>query len=461
MATASLLLVPFASRPHTDGVRQMLHQLGYQVRTLANDTWLEATAEDIANPTILVFARKDVPCKAIVRRLDRSRAPSLAVFDCQETERLSAILDCCDEFSCWPCHEEELALRLERLLRESNSSSSIGTDGIAEEFIELDMVGRSPRFLEALASIKKIAGCDAPVLIDGATGTGKEMAARAIHYLGDRRNFPFVPINCGAIPDTLVENELFGHERGAFTDARDAQPGVVTQAEGGTLFLDEVDTLSSKAQVSILRFLQDHEFKPLGGKRTRKANVRIIAASNTNMEELVAQGAFRQDLWFRLNLLTLTLPSLSERPGDVLLLAEYFLDRYNQQYGRSVRRFYPHAIEWMSTYDWPGNVRELENLVHRAVLISDGPVAELSQPGFVPARDEVGSVDRPITTDTKFNEAKSRFIADFERQYLDQLMNEARGNVTLAAKRAGKERRALGKLLKKHGIARNPYAHRA
>ena len=462
MTTANLRLVPFAAKPHTEDVRQMLRKFGYHVTIIADEVWLKERAEEAANPTVLLFARKVLPCGDIINRLERSaRMPSLAVVHCQGTDCLSAILDRCDEFSCWPCNKEEFALRLGRLLLESTELSSIGMAGIAEEFIELDMVGRSPRFLEALTSIKRISRCDAPVLIQGATGTGKEVAARAIHYLGARRDFPFVPVNCGAIPDNLLENELFGHERGAFTDAKDAQQGLVAQTEGGTLFLDEVDTLSIKAQVSFLRFLQDYEYKPLGGKRARKANVRIIAASNADLEELVAQGEFRLDLWFRLNILSLTLPSLSERPSDIRLLADFFLNQYNQQYDKSVRRFHPNAVKWMSSYDWPGNVRELENLVHRAVLASDGLMAEFSHLGLVRTRSENSPVDGPITTDTKFNEAKSRVITDFEKRYLRQLMNETRGNVTLAAKRAGKERRALGKLLKKHGITRDSYAHLA
>src|SRR5688500_7573696 len=212
------------------------------------------------------------------------------------------------------------------------------------------MIGRSIAFRIADALIMKMSAFDAPVLIEGETGTGKELAARAIHYRGARRGKPFVPVNCGALPDALIENELFGHRRGAFTDARDDKPGVVELARGGTLFLDEIDALTPKGQVTLLRFLQDQQFRPLGGRREEQADVRIIAAANRSLERQVAAEAFRQDLFYRLNLLHLTLPPLRERQGDIALLAEHFVRAAATRYGKAPLPFHPETLAWFERY---------------------------------------------------------------------------------------------------------------
>lgn len=456
MTAASLRLVSFAAKSCTDDAWQKLRKFGYGVEVLTGDTWLAGQPDDSVNLTLLLFACDSLPRRDILKMLNSGgRAPSLAVVHRDKGSLVPEILSCCDEFLWWPCHEDELALRLRRLLPESPVRLEPDSAKVAEEFVELDMIGQSPRFLEALSLIKRMSRYDAPVLIQGATGTGKEMAARAIHYLGAGRQHPFTPLNCGAIPENLFENELFGHEKGAFTDASVAQQGLVAQADGGTLFLDEVDTLSPKAQVTLLRFLQDYEYKPLGGKRVYKATVRVIAAANSDLEESVDAGNFRQDLWFRLNVLWLNLPALADRPGDINLLAEYFFKKFSDHYDKSIQRFDPCALTWMNTYSWPGNVRELENLVHRAVLTSDGPVIDISHLMRGASTADTASNNRyTAMTAISFNDAKCKVIAEFEKQYLGRLMNEAQGNVTRAARIAGKERRALGKLLKKYGIVR-------
>src|SRR5712664_2184147 len=246
-----------------------------------------------------------------------------------------------------------------------------------EDFGELNLVGRSPAFLEVLELTKRFSACDATVLVQGETGTGKELVARALHYLGARRNFPFIPVNCGALPDSLVESELFGHARGAFTDARQAKRGLIAEAQGGTLFLDEIEVLTSKAQSALLRFLQDLEYRPVGGTVVRDANVRIIAASNANLEELAKENRFRKDLLFRLNVLAVDLPPLRERQSDVVFLAEIFLKRLAAQYRRPPKSIHLDAVSRLLDYEWPGNVRELENLVHREFLMTDEPAIHL------------------------------------------------------------------------------------
>jgi DNA-binding NtrC family response regulator len=331
-----------------------------------------------------------------------------------------------------------------------------------EDFGEFNLVGRAPAFIEVLELTKRFSGCDATVLVQGETGTGKELVARAIHYLGARRNFPFIPVNCGALPDSLVESELFGHARGAFTDARDARRGLIAEALGGTLFLDEIEVLTPKAQVTLLRFLQDLEYRPVGGAVVRNANVRIIAASNANLGELVRDGHFRRDLLFRLDVLSIDLPPLRERQRDIVLLAEMFLKRFARQYRRPPKSIHPDAVPGLLGHEWPGNVRELENLIHREFLMTDGPVMHLqspASPGACRKSDTEAGLSR--LTESRFQDAKAWAIARFERAYVVELLSRTRGNISLAARISGKERSRLGKLVKKYGLERVSFAPRA
>jgi DNA-binding NtrC family response regulator len=217
-------------------------------------------------------------------------------------------------------------------------------------------------------------------LILGETGTGKELAARAIHYLSDRRDGPFVPINCGAVPDSLVESEFFGHAKGAFTDARESRQGLVMQAQGGTLFLDEIEAMSPRAQGVLLRFLQDKEYRPVGGTAVQNANVRVIGASNAKLFDLVRKCLFRSDLVHRLNTLRLELPPLRERIGDIMLLTQEFLARLNHLAGSPYKVLHPDSIGLLEAYDWPGNIRELENLLHREFILEEGTVIKICNP---------------------------------------------------------------------------------
>jgi DNA-binding NtrC family response regulator len=331
-----------------------------------------------------------------------------------------------------------------------------------EDFGELNLVGQSPAFLSVLELTKRFAGCDATVLIQGETGTGKELVSRAIHYLGARRDFPFIPVNCGALPDSLVESELFGHVRGAFTDARDARRGLIAEAEGGTLFLDEIEVLTPKAQVALLRFLQDLEYRPVGGAAVRDADVRIVAASNANLGELAREGHFRRDLLFRLDVLSIDLPPLRERQHDVVLLADMFLKRFAGQYRRPPKTLHPDAVSRLLDHEWPGNVRELANLVHREFLMSDGPMIHLhclASPGACRKSDPEAALSR--STESKFQDAKAWAIAQFERAYIVELLSRTRGNISQAARLSGKERSHLGKLVKKYGLERASFVRNA
>lgn len=320
------------------------------------------------------------------------------------------------------------------------------------------MIGQSTVFLDLQTLIEKIGRCNAPVLIEGETGTGKELAARAIHYNpGNNGAGPFIPVNCGAIPDALIENELFGHRQGAYTDARRDHAGLIEHAQHGTLFLDEVDALTSRAQVTLLRFLQDQQYRPLGENQARAADVRIIAASNADLTALTDQGTFRLDLLFRLKLLYLKLPPLRERGMDAICLAEHFLEACAIRFGVQ-KRLDAQTRAWLPHYHWPGNIRELENLICREYLLADGVDIHISQPNLADG-DRRRRADRRCAELAllNFNQAKDKAISEFERRYLAAVLAVSKGNVTHAASLVGKERRALGKLLKKHGIDKEQY----
>jgi two-component system, NtrC family, response regulator GlrR len=331
----------------------------------------------------------------------------------------------------------------------------------------LNLLGESLSFQRLLEQIDRFAACDATILICGETGTGKELAARAIHYLSGRRNGPFIPINCGSIPDSLVASELFGHSRGAFTDAGEGREGVVAQAEGGTLFLDELEALSPLGQVALLRFLQDYEYRPLGASSARTANVRIIGATNEDLDELVKRGQFRRDLLYRLSVLLVAVPPLRTRGDDVIILARACLKKLSVGYQKPLRTLHRDALAALRRYDWPGNVRELENLIHREFLLTDETQLRLLTLPRA-AQERIDRLDAgrpsgatpaaktsapPSLTEVAFREAKARVIEEFERTYVRELLTRTGGNVSLAARLAGKERSRLNRLLRKHHIS--------
>jgi DNA-binding NtrC family response regulator len=308
------------------------------------------------------------------------------------------------------------------------------------------MLGKSQRFVHTLALLKQVARYDAAVLIEGETGTGKELAARAIHYDGARRGKPFIPVNCGALQDSLIENELFGHHRGAYTGADRDAAGVIAGADSGTLFLDEVDALSPKAQVTLLRFLEDRQYRPVGGCTQRSADVRIISASNRSLLDLVPANRFRADLLYRLRVMYVPLPPLRERPGDAVLLANHFVQTFSARFEKPALPFSPAALAWIATYSWPGNIRELENVVCQAFLLATGP--EIGVPSI-----DGGAIE--TETDIRsYSGAKRRAMVEFERHFLLCAMRTAGGNVSQAARLIRTERRHLGRLLKKHGLAK-------
>jgi DNA-binding NtrC family response regulator len=307
-----------------------------------------------------------------------------------------------------------------------------------------ELVGQSQVFVDEMRKIARLAKCEAGVLIRGETGTGKELVARAIHQLSSRWDRPFVAANCGAIPVDLVENELFGHDRGAFTGATNSRPGLIHETKSGTLFLDEIDSLPLLAQVKLLRFIQEKEYRPIGVAKASKADVRIIAATNTNLEEAMETDRFRRDLYYRLNVIPIVLPPLRDRRGDIRLLAEHFCQKYCAELQRPPVSLSPEASYKLEFHSWPGNVRELENVVLRSIILCEGDTIEGA--GVLLPDQE----DLPHTT--SFRELKARVVSDFERSYIERLLTIHQGNITKAAQAACKERRTFWALLRKHKI---------
>jgi len=311
------------------------------------------------------------------------------------------------------------------------------------------LIGQSPGFLREVNKIPAIARCDSSVLITGETGTGKEMFARAIHYLGPRAGKPFIPINCGAIPVELVENEIFGHVKGAFTGASDSHPGLIHEANGGTIFLDEIDSLPLQSQVKLLRFLQEKEYKQLGSTKILRADIRVIASSNIEIERAATEGKFRKDLFYRLNIIPVTMPNLRDRKEDIVLLAKHFLGKYASELNKMATSATPDALRKLVAYEWPGNVRELENVIERAVVFSET--------NFISEKDlPVPDIESGHVTES-FQAAKTRVIERFEMEYIRKLLVINQGNITKAARVAQKDRRAFWELIRKHNIDAGMY----
>jgi two-component system NtrC family response regulator len=303
------------------------------------------------------------------------------------------------------------------------------------------LVGESEAMRKVYGLIQRVAATDVTVLVLGENGTGKELVANAIHEAGPRREQPFVPINCGAIPETLLESELFGHERGAFTDAHRAREGKFELADHGTLFLDEIGDVPPHLQVKLLRFLQEHKVERIGGRQPVRVDTRVVAATNRDLKAMISTGRFREDLYYRLGVITIQVPALRERGDDLRLLAEYFLEFYGRQHKRRLKGFTQAALRAILAHGWPGNVRELENRVQRAVILS---VDAYLRPEDLELESAGGSTEPLPTLQAARDEAERRVLTD--------ALTRNAGNVTRAARDIDVSRPTLHDLLKKHGL---------
>jgi len=337
-----------------------------------------------------------------------------------------------DEYLPKPFTKKELLSVLEEVL-DKRRERSLGNARLMPSPAAWEgMIGGSPVMRRVFGTIEKAASVKATVLINGESGTGKELVARAIHYKSDRASHAFVPINCGGIPETLLESELFGHVKGTFTGAVDSRVGFFQTADKGTIFLDEVSEMSMTMQVKLLRVLQEKEVCMVGSTRPQKVNVRIIAGTNKHLPDLVQRGRFREDLYFRLNVITIDLPPLREREEDILLLIRHFSRKYAEEMGRPIPSFSDRALECLRHYAWPGNVRELENLVQRLIAMTDS--------------DTIDAAELPQgmrTTCLVPGNRLDRSLADMEAEYIRRVLESVAGNKTRAAEILGIDRKTL------------------
>jgi two-component system, NtrC family, response regulator GlrR len=379
----------------------------------------------------------------LVKRVIPGPPVAVVVEKCEPSGLLRLLRTGASDFMVPPLRAVDIIPRIVHLLDQTNPRKALVAT-LKEKLGIKRLLGESPAFLQEIEKIPRISRSNASVLIQGETGTGKEVCARAIHYLSAQASRPFVPVNCGAIPIELVENELFGHQVGAFTGAKASQPGLIAEADQGTLFLDEVDCLPMLAQVKLLRFLQDGEYRPLGSSKVRRANVRIIAATNIDLEEAVNENQMRRDLYYRLNIVQIVLPPLRERAEDVPILARHFLAKYAREFNKEVEDFDPEALNRLASHDWPGNVRELEHVVQRATVLSERRV--------IRGRDLLLRPIKSSLQSESLREAKARIVGNFESAYIKRLLLTYKGNITRAAQAAGKNRRAFWELIRKHRI---------
>jgi transcriptional regulator with GAF, ATPase, and Fis domain len=313
-------------------------------------------------------------------------------------------------------------------------------------------VGQAPAIKAALDLVARIAPTRATVLITGETGTGKELIARMLHARSDRADRPFLAINCGAMADSLVESELFGHARGAFTGANAQRAGKFAAAHGGTLFFDEVTSMSGHTQSALLRVLQSGEYCPIGSEQVVVCDVRVIAAVNQDLRELVAAGTFRADLFYRLNIVRIHLPPLRERRADLPMLMDHYLRVFARRYGRGAVQLDPSSRRQLLDYDYPGNVRELESIIHRATLLGEGPVVSVE--GLLEPATTTSASCAPPEALGSFHRDKARVVEKFERDYLIAAMRRSRGIITEAARAAGLSERNFHLKLRKYGLGR-------
>jgi len=378
----------------------------------------------------------------LAQALGNTKVPLIAVIKEGKPDEILELLKLgVTEYLIPPLDANNILPRVWRLLKKTPTHQPLHDSENSEYFSA--MVGESPAFIAETSKIPLLAKSEAYVLITGETGTGKELFARAIHDFSARAGNPYIPVNCGAIPVELVENELFGHERGAFTGAGSSRAGLVEAADGGTLFLDEVNSLPISAQAKLLRFLQEKEYRPLGSSKTIKADVRVISAVNVVIEEEVTEGRMRQDLYHRLNVININLPPLRDRREDIPLLANHFLRKHRASSDGLAKEFTRDAIHILMLYEWPGNVRELEHVIERAIVLCKQQRiggSEISRAiGKLPPRS--------------FRDAKR----EFERDYIQGILRLCGGNISQAARVAQIDKHNLRRLVRKHLIDLRPF----
>ena len=429
-----------------ESLRGWLQQDGYQVETAAGGP--EALAKNAENRFDIMLIDVKMPemggltLLKKIKEIDSDIAIVMmtahgAIRDAVEAIKLGAY-----DYLLKPFELEELSFTIEKLVQMQTLAMEnlILKDRVASMTLFENLVGQSPSMLKLFEAIVDVAKSDATVLVTGETGTGKELVARAIHTQSPRCYAPFIALNCGAFTDQLLESELFGHEKGAFTDAKNTKKGRLEMANAGTLFLDEVGDISMKMQIDLLRVLETREFSRVGGTATLHSDFRVIAATNQDLEEAIRAKTFRQDLFYRLNVVHLQVPPLRERPDDIPLLAQHFLWRYAVETNKKIDSIQPEAMEVMRRYPYPGNVRELENAIERAVVVGKSRQIQLSDLPFTIAVGDAAEMEKLS-------------LEEMERQHIARVLAIEDGNRSNAAKILRINRSTLYDKIKKYGLA--------
>lgn len=437
-------------------LRAMLSREGYDVR-LARDG-LDAVQQLMTKPCRVVLADLKMPrmdgmelLEHILRNHPAIPVVILTAFGTVDTA-VQALKKGAFDFITKPFDQDELLLTIRKAVK----STEWNVQEIGAEGDNLRIIGQSTPMMKIYETIEKVADTPTTILLTGETGTGKELIAKAIHLRSSRRRGPFIHINCGAIPQTLVESELFGHEKGAFTGAISTKPGRFELANGGTLFLDEIGEVSREMQVKLLHVLEEQSFERVGGLATIRISVRLIAASNRDLHQEVKIGNFREDLFYRLNVMPILVPPLRVRQEDIPLLVDYFLQKFNRVLNRNVREIDERAMEALIRHPWPGNIRELGNLVERLIVLASGPVITWESLPAEVQGEQAPTVARAIGDEENFSlrEAVEQKTTEVERHFISRALERFKGNITRAADYLGISRRALQIKMRKYGLRR-------
>jgi len=353
-----------------------------------------------------------------------------------------------------PFTADQLQVVIERALtqRRLQEENRRLKEQLQESYRFENIVGRSLPMLQVFEVVKKVARSEANILIVGESGTGKELVARSIHVNSTRAAKPFIPVDCASLPENLLESELFGHEKGAFTGAHMTRPGLFEYGNGGTVFLDEVGDLGGNLQAKLLRVLQERQIRRVGSNKLISVDVRVISATNRDLAEGVKRGNFREDLFYRLNVISIPLPSLRERKGDIPLIAHHYFQKYLASSGKKITGISREALALLEAHGWPGNVRELQNVIERAVVLAEKEILLPEDlPEHIRAR-EAGALRPESRADLPMKRAKDEWNRAFEKEYLGTLLKRHQGNISQAARAAGVDRKTIHRLLKKHDL---------
>jgi len=406
----------------------------------------QAVTLDLGLPPRTGDASRGFSCLEHIRR--HSPATKVIVitgFDSKEYARRAVDMGAYD-FFLKPIDLDELKVMIRRAFHLHDIEKERAPSAMKQQSHPAGIIGESPAMLDALERIGKVAASDVPVLIQGESGTGKELAARAIHELSSRAKGPMICVNCGAVPENLIESEFFGHERGAFTGAVSTVKGKVEYADQGMLFLDEIGELPANLQVKLLRFLQEMTFQRVGGRKNIEVNVRVVAATNIDIQEALKKGMFREDLFYRIGVVSIKLPPLRERGKDIIALANHFLNKHGEKLGLPEKQLSKEAEQYLMEHRWPGNVRELENTIRRAIVLTNGNYITPDDLGIdANSQSTIGTVIPEATT---LREARSII----EKQMLEAALSKTNGNIVKASEVLGISRPTFYDLIRKHGI---------